>query len=193
MCMYMYIHVYIQCRYNVYVFTISHCSGIGWMAAVVSLNEQRAGPRFKRGEGVAGMCSDGEWHTIVCTCIPTSLHLPLYIHCVVCMYTCTCIHTCHRWAVYCFCAHAYILHVRKTIRTVHLVITHTDNTQELVHVTSPLCMELVTLLLYMFCWRLMTLAFNIMTSSVCISGVVRHSVVNQIHYNCHTFMLRWQS
>lgn len=36
------------------------CSAVGWMAAVVSLNEQRAGPRFKRGEGVAGACSDGE-------------------------------------------------------------------------------------------------------------------------------------
>ena len=30
------------------------------MAAVVSLNELRVGPRFKRGEGVAGTCSDGE-------------------------------------------------------------------------------------------------------------------------------------
>ena len=41
---------------------VSDCSGVGWMAALVSLNEMRAGPRFKRGEGVAGACSDGE-HT----------------------------------------------------------------------------------------------------------------------------------
>ena len=38
------------------------CSAVGWMAAVVSLNEGRTGPRFKRGEGVAGACSDGEPH-----------------------------------------------------------------------------------------------------------------------------------
>lgn len=43
----------------VYVVSM-YCSAVGWMAAVVSLNEQRAGPRFKRGEGVAGACSDGE-------------------------------------------------------------------------------------------------------------------------------------
>jgi hypothetical protein len=34
-------------------------SAVGWLAAVVSLNEGRTGPRFKRGEGVAGTCSDG--------------------------------------------------------------------------------------------------------------------------------------
>jgi hypothetical protein len=34
-------------------------SGVGWLAAVVSLNAGRTGPRFKRGEGVAGACSDG--------------------------------------------------------------------------------------------------------------------------------------
>ena len=47
-CMYMYMYVYCV------------CSGVGWMAAVVALNEDRAGPRFKRGEGVAGACGDGQ-------------------------------------------------------------------------------------------------------------------------------------
>ena len=55
-CIYMYM---LPCTHTS-MCTRSRVSGVGWMAAVVSLNEMRAGPRFKRGESVAGACSDGE-------------------------------------------------------------------------------------------------------------------------------------
>ena len=58
----LYIHTYVRIILSVCVF-VCVCSAIGWMAAVVSLNEARAGPRFKVGEGVPGSCSDGQPNT----------------------------------------------------------------------------------------------------------------------------------
>jgi len=52
-------------------------SVLAWMSAVVSLNELRAGPRFRRGrEGLKGACSDGKVsHMSKLALFPRCFHL----------------------------------------------------------------------------------------------------------------------